>query len=689
MNKLSKTGDNEYTFVLEQYRKLLKGFLLKKETDPIFVGGVPVTLTRDNMIELLDRSYKYTDYKYTATAKVDGTRFLCFITESHPGATNKSVYFIDRSMEIFKLVSKNNIPFKNVSLPRMLLDGEMVFYKNKKAYSMLPQYETEYLTFMVFDILFGPSDLYFTDIFTETEPHFKEAVAMSGPIGGPRWDYNSRYSILKKLFIPSSDNNNLPPLPMNSIDSTFFRFELKNIISIKFFGQSKNVQELVERSFKTNRSSYYDFLNKNTTERKLILINNSLKNTKITFDGIIFTPLDTEYVFMTWSKYKNILYKWKPSSEQTVDFKIAKTGDKVVLSGSSQEYVKCILYFRRFDKKSKVDQYIEWKPGKNEPRFGLVHPDTPDGSICEFFVNMEENVFVFSRLRELKGANALMTIKSILEFVKNPVNINLLSRIITDQPQSNTIKLNALEGLAGVLTKEQKLKLLICLDMVEFIDPLVESEIINFIDAIKEPITMEPLTEEQLKIPYYEDMQREMHSQTVKLLMESPPSKELIVYLGKDLPRNKFENIITMMKIINWKSTEIKEKYYLWDDEEVILRFFPELNDYVHLFTRLIKSRDTTKLNVSRIIGHDIIFTKNTYKYKPKYTSLSTDQTTLIEKIVFSDPNGGINIVCETRIKNFLNQPKVFENNVYIEESGYYSINFENIYNFIKFYLNF
>lgn len=704
MNKLERESNKEYSYVLGEFKKLLDGFLLKKEVEPYFVGGIPVTMTKDNLIELLDISYKYNDYKYTATAKVDGTRFLCFITEGSPTATEKTVYFIDRSMDIFTLVSKNNVPFNKVKLPKMLLDGEMIFFKDKRGYFNLPQRETESLSFMVFDILFGPSDLYFRDIFTETEPHFKESVAMSGPVGGPRWDYRSRYSVLTKLFVPSNDNNYLPPLPMKSINSEFFRFELKSILSVRFFAGSNDLEKVVQDQFKSNRKSYYDFLIGKTTNTKLNNINKNIKNAKIDFDGIIFTPLDTEYVFGSWNNYKNFLYKWKPSNEQTVDFKIKKTNDIVTISGTSQAFVKVKVLFRRFDKRTKSDQYIEWSPGKNEPRFGIVPKETTinDGSICEFTIDLENNYFIFSRVRELKGANALLTIKSVIDVVKNPVKINILGNILSEEPKSEKVKLNMLTALADTLTKEQKLKLLICLDKIQLIDEDTENSIKSFIDEIKEYVTLKPLDEDEAKKPFFKEMHEEMFKRGVSLIVQSPPANELIVYLGKNISLDAYQKFIVMMETINWKSSTVFDRSYTSDNVDTTQRFIPELNSFVNIYARKTLSQEDLTVKTNGIGVGNIQFSKNRYSYLNYPDVYEYDEIVKSNKIIFYDPNERINVICE-RVQVVQNTFEIsspgskpareidlnYKYNIYIQESSYYSIDYQSIYSFIKFYLNF
>lgn len=702
MNKLEKTGNEEYKFVLEQYTKLLEGFLLKKKTEPHFIGGIPVTLSRGDVAKLFDRSYVDRDYKYSATAKVDGSRFMCFITEPSPVTKEKRFYFIDRSMDIYTLTNKNKLQMKTVNLPRMLLDGEMLFYKNKKSYHHLPQFETEYLTFMVFDILFGPSDLYFMDIFTESEPHFREAVAMAGPQGGQKWNYKSRYAVLKKLFMPSKDNNNLPPLPMKTIDNAFFRIELKNMVPMKDLSGVKDVEEHVYKTFKEHRKKFYDFISSKTEEAKLNNINRIIRNTKINYDGIIFNPMDTEYVFYTWKNYKNVQFKWKPSNEQTVDFKIEKTRDTVELETSSQVYNKVKLYFKRFDKKANKELSVPWSPGREEPRFGLIPEEieVKDGTVCEFTVDLESGYFIFTRTRELKGPNALMTIKSVIELVKYPVDINTISKVLTKEPLSKQTESNIIDVLNNYLTKEQKLKILMCLGNIEIITKEQRDKIVKFVNnstrflpKVEDYIIPgdEAKTDKPFAVPGIEDLGVEMWRQMREIhINKNRPTEELIVYLGENTTKEHFDNIKIMMKSINWESSSILSRDYTTNKKETRKYLFPELNEYVSIYTRETSKQETVTLKTKSIVQSNIVFYMNEYKYldtdydpeafmSDKYSNTSME--------VFTDPNKRIKLIFET--KNYVVPRNYTEYNIYITEAEYYTMDYDSVYRFIEFYLNY
>ena len=51
------------------------------------------------------------------------------------------------------------------------------------------------------------------------------------------------------------------------------------------------------------------------------------KESKLEADGINLQPFDTPYVpYGPWNKYNNVQFKWKPSNQLTIDFKIKIVG---------------------------------------------------------------------------------------------------------------------------------------------------------------------------------------------------------------------------------------------------------------------------------------------------------------------------------------------------------------------------
>ena len=653
MNRLESFGNEEYTFVMDQYKKLLSGFLVKKDiTTPYFVGGSPVTLTREDVINLFDRSYKADAYKYTATAKVDGTRFMLFITEPNPNTKEKRFYFIDRDVNIYKLINKENVELNTVKLPKMLLDGEMVFYKNNKAYFNLPQNETDFLSYMVFDILFGPPDLYFNDIFTETFPKFKESVAMSGPVGGVRWDYNSRYQTLNKLFVPSRDNNNLPPMPLSIIESTFFRIELKNINSVGFL-TDKNIETQIYKMFTENRKNYYNFLDTKTENKKLIRFHDRLKKIKVSFDGIIFTPIDTSYTFGNWNTYKNVQYKWKPTEEQTVDLAVEKdTNEELIeVSGLNEMQQKVRLFFKGFNRGTKQPELVLYKP-RGQTAFGLIPAsvEIKQGMVCEFGYNKKLGYFIFSRIRERELPNALKSIQSVMKLVEYPVDINIIQRVLneglTDKSRREVLRI-----LGEYLTKNQMNRLLICSGLIDFVDTKQLEVLVSKVDPNNE----------------------------LNLIINSP-SKE------------QFENHRKMFELLNWTFETIEEVDLVKGNKTTRYRYFNELKDIVRIFTRNNTGQENFTIKLKETLGYNILGKLSKYNYNTEHLNFEEPQEIVISnRVIFYDPNGKMLVKLSENTPGTLVDTNIQKNgsSEYLIEFNSTGNNKDDVMNFLKFYINF
>ena len=85
----------------EQFHKLVKNFLTRNEKYDTskFIGGLPVTLERQDVFNLLLKDASC-NYKYSVTQKVDGTRMLMYIGYD-TGNGQRIVCFVDRNMKIY------------------------------------------------------------------------------------------------------------------------------------------------------------------------------------------------------------------------------------------------------------------------------------------------------------------------------------------------------------------------------------------------------------------------------------------------------------------------------------------------------------------------------------------------------------------------------------------------------------
>lgn len=474
MNELSP-ADPEYKKVLSSYYDLIKTSILRQDKEE-FIGGLPITLLRRHVINLLQKSRKYPGYsKYTVTSKVDGTRLLMFINEKDPtDDSRRKVHFIDRSLKIYTLSNKEKHYLNSVRGPKMILDGELVFFKGGQSHYYLPSSDTDYLSFMVFDILYGPTSVKIEDIMMDTQPKYGSANAMAGPIGGKQWDYGRRYFILKNLIMPTKDNADFPPLSLEFADSNFFRIELKQIIYISELTGS-GIVDSIHSSLATYRTEYYNFLSTKSDGKTL---NDKLKKSKLEFDGLIFTPIDTEYVTENWNKFMNTQYKWKPPKEQTIDFYVKNTGKTIKLKGQVKDYRVVELYVLSRGNLSPFN--FEDSPE------GLVEAQyiVKDGTIAEFGFSDKYKKFMFNRLRLDKDKpNAWRTAETVKESILSPVNINLLPKLYNGDVESIAIL------ASEYTTVQQRNRLLLCTGSLKFLSEpamITIGEMLDFKQKTKE-----------------------------------------------------------------------------------------------------------------------------------------------------------------------------------------------------------
>jgi len=146
---------------------------------------------------------------------------------------------------------------------------------------------------------------------------------------------------------------------------------------------------------------------------------NTSRKVKLKADGLILQCIDQPYVpFGPWNKYNNIQFKWKPSDQLTLDFKI-----KAI---SNHEWH---LYTR-------TGQPYNINQNEGDPLPATCIPtDTQnlkfhDGDIVEFQFkktgNPNQNLFTPLRLRNEKEANSLATIMSTMNVIQNPFTLDTL-----------------------------------------------------------------------------------------------------------------------------------------------------------------------------------------------------------------------------------------------------------------------
>jgi len=161
-------------------------------------------------------------------------------------------------------------------------------------------------------------------------------------------------------------------------------------------------------------TNIYDFVIKETNKSRKI---------KLKADGIILQPFDTPYVpYGPWNKYNNVQFKWKPSDQLTIDFKIKEMGPN------------------EWQLLTKTDQPYNINQENSDPLPATCKPTDAqklkyfDGDIVEFKYKETGNpngiLFVPMRSRNEKDANSLSTIMSTMCVIHSPFTLDILKPAI-------------------------------------------------------------------------------------------------------------------------------------------------------------------------------------------------------------------------------------------------------------------
>lgn len=350
--ELISSGSPEYKLILSEYNQVIYNITRDKSYSK-FIGGLPITLERKDIYTIMTKDLR-SNYNYSITQKADGTRFLLF-TSYKLQSGKRSIVFIDRSNNFFRL--KNNLGeiLPNLNGPRLLLDGELICYDSNNKHVPLSNdiYNHNSFSFLIFDILYGPSS-----IEIEGPPEFRRLtigneVSMCGPIGGKMWPYTRRYNILWSLLYPIELNNYKPLISFELKDIKWFVPELKplyfmNVLHTKDILYQNRISEegkqqkegLFQSYLRKFRSDFYEKINEMRRDND----SDSVEVYNIKLDGLIFTPFNTEYVIGgAWKKFMNIQFKWKPAEEQTIDFQIFNSK-----KGKETKYNSDFLYVSKF-----------------------------------------------------------------------------------------------------------------------------------------------------------------------------------------------------------------------------------------------------------------------------------------------------------------------------------------------------
>lgn len=326
------------------------------KTDTEFYGGIPISAMPESVLHLIQRDNENDEFEYNVTAKLDGTRMLLLIDTLCP--TVGHCVLIDRSMSMFAPSIEN----KNQTItltPRhtYLFDGEM--------------YDG---AFFVFDLLYY-DESYIDKIFV------KRLEMLQSIINGT--------STTDPLY-----TSIIAPLWKNSIFivyKIYINFKLLNLVV------PNDLYLSVQRGF----AASYNFAS------------------PFRFDGLIFTPRHEKYILSgNWKRPGNILYKWKPMIDETIDFKLQRRNDKVIAFVKTPSGINPFLINHRSQQVEVYTDNIEWN----------------ETTVYECFYNVERQKFQILRPRPDKTVpNSARTAENAWKLIQNPVDINAIIPFITEQ----------------------------------------------------------------------------------------------------------------------------------------------------------------------------------------------------------------------------------------------------------------
>ena len=160
---------------------------------------------------------------------------------------------------------------------------------------------------------------------------------------------------------------------------------------------------------------------------------NKSRKDKLLADGLILQPFDTPYVISgPWNKFNNVVFKWKPAEDQTMDFKIKIEAPNkwVLLTRSGYPFTMPVTGVPAICKPTEANKR-----------------DFSDGDVAEFLFNHKTGLFKIVRARPNKEANSKDSILSIFNFINNPFTLDQISLSLESMVTGKNLK-QALLGLS-------------------------------------------------------------------------------------------------------------------------------------------------------------------------------------------------------------------------------------------------
>tara|TARA_B110001450_G_scaffold254272_1_gene279297 strand:+ start:1 stop:1818 length:1818 start_codon:yes stop_codon:yes gene_type:complete len=548
---------------------------------------MPVTLEKTDMPNLMLKGSGGRS-KYTVTQKVDGTRYLMYIGPD-TGVANikqRQVCFVDRDMKL-NVLSGFKLP--DINTPEMLLDGELVFFDiNGKPHRELDPVKIRGVSFMVFDILFGPENIFVnSDGNKVVGQSFSMMVPEDNKLRSDPWPYIARYDILAKMINPelTQFNKGEPLLPIAFKDVDFFNIELKPIyfldtlLSASLPLYNTTGSGWLQVQLKEHRKKYYEYI---STIKK----NADKFKRKLELDGLIFTASDTLYTIGNWNTILTGQYKWKPASEQTIDLQISKITDTT----ANVQVIKL--------------NALEIFQDRGMPIIVNVPGSVKNGTIHEFSAD-----FKWKNVRTDKTRpNAIRTVLNVIRSFKNPVIIdNLIYFLKPDNEKAYRV----------ILEHSSKAKLFKCIAATENVKLLKEDEISKIENMIKNVNTTK-------------DIEVEMRLGKI--------NKTGKTFFNPVISRKDFEKVIFKMESFGFK----KEIFDFIDiyDQGIRTRFI-----YSHDFSKYIQYESVIKnrisnvdIDISSVLNFDTRFSLSTET--PVMKSNTSGDIKRKYRISYNEPNG-------------------------------------------------
>lgn len=259
-------SNNEKKEILEHYNSLLQN---KKNN--IYSMNV-ISLQSNNIVDDIILNYSVTD-------KADGEHYALIVY-------NSKIYLISSNLDV-KFI---DIEVKNSDYNNTILDGELIYLKNKK------------FLFTGFDILYYKNkDIRNVSNLEERIKKLDDVIVNLFDSDFKIEEYNKKYEIKNLIEYHNSELDKY----LEYVNKLICQKEKKYIITRKYYMFSVGISN--NEIFK-----YLDLLWSKYTSGNLDIWAYKL-------DGIVLTPLNQKYTNKV-SEQKYRIYKWKPPNENTIDF---------------------------------------------------------------------------------------------------------------------------------------------------------------------------------------------------------------------------------------------------------------------------------------------------------------------------------------------------------------------------------